>query len=100
MEEQKISFNKEAADTLGIESAIILELYKSIKFNESLDEVDLFKVIKSECSFMSDDKIKSNFEKLKKLKLITFNSNKTHPIEGCLFVCTKNGCLMMTSTKY
>lgn len=77
MEEQKISFNKEAADTLGIESAIILELYKSIKFNESLDEVDLFKVIKSECSFMSDDKIKSNFEKLKKLKLITFNSNKT-----------------------
>ena len=72
MGDHKITFEKEVAETLGIEAAIILELYKSKKFDESLDEKKLFNLIASECSFIEIDNLKANFDKLKRVKLIEF----------------------------
>ncbi len=77
MGDHKITFEKEVAETLGIEAAIILELYKSKKFDESLDEKKLFNLIASECSFIEIDNLKANFDKLKRVKLIEFKSQKS-----------------------
>jgi predicted DNA-binding transcriptional regulator AlpA len=38
--DNKIIFEKEVAETLGIEAAIILELYKAKEFDDSLSERD------------------------------------------------------------
>jgi hypothetical protein len=74
--DNKIIFEKEVAETLGIEAAIILELYKAKEFDDSLSERDFFNQIAAECSFVNTEILKSNFEKLKKVNLIKFDSNK------------------------
>ena len=76
MGDNKIIFEKEVAETLGIEAAIILELYKAKEFDDSLCEKDLFNQIATECSFINSKILASNFEKLKKVKLIKFDSNQ------------------------
>ena len=76
MGDNKIIFEKEVAETLGIEAAIILELYKAKEFDDSLSEKDLFNQIAAECSFINSKILASNFEKLKKVKLIKFDSNQ------------------------
>ena len=76
MGDNKIIFEKEVAETLGIEAAIILELYKTKEFDDSLSEKDIFKQIAAECPFINTKTLTSNFEKLKKVKLIKLKSNQ------------------------
>lgn len=79
MNKEKISFEKEVAETLGINTAIILELYKSLNFKSHLPKDKLLELIQSECPFMDRKEIETSFEKLLKVKLIKTdpgNSNK------------------------
>ena len=76
MGDNKIIFEKEVAETLGVEAAIILELYKAKEFDDSLSERDFFNQMAAECSFINTEILKSNFEKLKKVNLIKFVSNQ------------------------
>ena len=79
MNKEKISFEKEVAETLGINTAIILELYKSLNFKSHLPKDKLLELIQSECPFMDRKEIETSFEKLLKVKLIKAapgNANK------------------------
>ena len=52
MGDKKISFSEEVAETLGLESAVILDLYnKNILNNNSYD--DLFTAIKENATYLS-----------------------------------------------
>ena len=76
MLDEKISFEKEVAETLGIESAIILEIYKLKNINNSLAEEDFYNQVLAQCSFIDLKVIKQSFEKLKRINLIKFKSDK------------------------
>jgi len=66
---KKISFSKEVADTLGLESAVILDLYnQNILNTDSYD--DLSSSIKENAAYLSTEKIKSSVDKLVKYKFI------------------------------
>ena len=77
MGDKKISFSKEVAETLGLESAIILDLFnQNILNNNSYD--DLFSSIKENAKYLSAAKIKSSIDKLVKYNFINVhNANKT-----------------------
>ena len=65
MGDKKISFSEEVAETLGLESAVILDLYnKNILNNNSYD--DLFTAIKENATYLSAETIKSSVDKLVK----------------------------------
>jgi hypothetical protein len=67
--DKKISFSEEVAETLGLESAVILDLYnKNILNNNSYD--DLFTAIKENATYLSTEIIKSSVDKLVKYKFI------------------------------
>ena len=69
MGDKKISFSEEVAETLGLESAVILDLYnKNILNNNSYD--DLFTAIKENATYLSAETIKSSVDKLVKYKFI------------------------------
>ena len=69
MGDKKISFSKEVAETLGLESAIILDLFnQNILNNNSYD--DLFSSIKENAKYLSAAKIKSSIDKLVKYNFI------------------------------
>ena len=69
MGDKKISFSEEVAETLGLESAVILDLYnKNILNNNSYD--DLFNAIKENATYLSAETIKSSVDKLVKYKFI------------------------------
>ena len=69
MGDKKISFSEEVAETLGLESAVILDLYnKNILNNNSYD--DLFSAIKENAKYLSSETIKSSVDKLVKYKFI------------------------------
>ena len=69
MGDKKISFSEEVAETLGLESAVILDLYnKNILNNNSYN--DLFNAIKENATYLSAETIKSSVDKLVKYKFI------------------------------
>jgi len=66
----KFSFSKDVAETLGLETAIILELYQKHKSQISGNSEKFLSTINQELPFISQSKIKSSFDKLLKYKLI------------------------------
>ena len=67
---EKISFSKDVADTLGVESAIILELYQTHKISNSRD-VDAMKESLSDIApFLDQNNLEKNINKLIKYKFI------------------------------
>ncbi len=66
----KLSFSKEVAETLGLESAIILELYKTNKISNSRSIDDLLESIRNEASFLPHPAIEESLQKLIKYKFI------------------------------
>ena len=63
MKKIKISFSREVAETLGLESAIILELFnQNLLDNSSYD--DLVLSINENANYLDDEKIESSIEKL------------------------------------
>ncbi len=72
-----LSFSKEVAETLGLESAIILELYKTNKIFNSRSIEDLIESVKIEAPFLSNVAIEENLHKLRRVKLIEFKSQKS-----------------------
>ena len=61
---EKISFSKDVADTLGVESAIILELYQTHKISNSRD-VDAIKESLSDIApFLDQNNLEKNINKL------------------------------------
>ena len=72
MGDKKISFSKEVADTLGLESAVILDLYNQNILNTASYD-DLFSSIKENAAYLSTEKIKSSVDKLVKYKFVIVN---------------------------
>ncbi len=80
MKKIKISFSREVAETLGLESAVILELFnQNLLDNSSYD--DLVLSINENAHYLDDGKIESSIEKLlrmigcrlmKRLKLLVW----------------------------
>ena len=72
----RISFSKDVAETLGIEAAIILELYQQNKITYS-DDSELFKsLVKQKLPFIEHALIEACLKKLLHYKLIS-NTQKT-----------------------
>jgi len=72
--DKKISFSKEVAETLGLESAVILDLYnQKVLDNNSYD--NLLSSIEENAKYLSVEKIKSAIDKLVKYKFITVREN-------------------------
>ena len=63
MSDKKINFEKEVAETLGIEAAVILELYQLKNFDNSITEKNFFDHAIDECSFMTSDAINKSIDK-------------------------------------
>ena len=72
-----LSFSKEVAETLGLESAIILELYKTNKIFNSRSIEDLIESVKIEAPFLSNAAIEESLQKLIKYKFININPNSS-----------------------
>jgi hypothetical protein len=74
----RISFSKDVAETLGIEAAIILELYQQNKITYSGDS-ELFKtLVKQELPFIEHALIEACLKKLLNYKLISNSQEITY----------------------
>jgi hypothetical protein len=70
MSDDKISFSKEVAETLSIESAIILQKTKENKY-KNISSIDkLITALKNELSFIDDSVIKNSINELARFKLL------------------------------
>ena len=76
MENKHLSFSAEVAETLGIESAIILDLYKQNKLDNISSYEDLINSILKHISFIEISIIKSSLDKLIKFDLIKMVDSK------------------------
>ena len=76
MENKHLSFSAEVAETLGIESAIILDLYKQNKLDNISSYEDLINSILKHISFIEISIIKSSLDKLIKFDLIKMADSK------------------------
>ena len=76
MENKYLSFSAEVAETLGIESAIILDLYKQNKLDDISSYEDLINSILKHISFIEISIIKSSLDKLIKFDLIKMVDSK------------------------
>ncbi|MAD48247.1 MAG: hypothetical protein CMQ53_02715 [Gammaproteobacteria bacterium] len=75
---EKISFSKEVAETLGVESAIILELYQTKKIKNEKDIDRLTESITEIAPFLEKKIIESSISKLIKYKFIDAYKNKSN----------------------
>ena len=70
MSDDKISFSKEVAETLSIESAIILQKTKENKY-KNISSIDkLITTLKNELSFIDDSVIKNSINELARFRLL------------------------------
>lgn len=70
MSDDKISFSKEVAETLSIESAIILQKTKENKY-KNISSIDkLITALKNELSFIDDSVIKNSINELARFRLL------------------------------
>jgi len=76
LENKYLSFSAEVAETLGIESAIILDLYKQNKLDNISSYEDLINSILKHISFIEISIIKSSLDKLIKFDLIKMVDSK------------------------
>tara|TARA_Y100001970_G_scaffold32799_1_gene40681 strand:+ start:2764 stop:3594 length:831 start_codon:yes stop_codon:yes gene_type:complete len=72
----ELSFSKEIAETLGIESAIILNLYKENKLDDVSSTQGIFESVRKNISFIDDQTINSCITKLIKFNLLKIESTK------------------------
>ena len=70
MSDDKISFSKEVAETLSIESAIILQKTKENKYKNISSTDKLLTALKNELSFMDDSVIKNSINELARFRLL------------------------------
>ena len=70
MSDDKISFSKEVAETLSIESAIILQKTKENKYKNISSKDKLLTALKNELSFIDDSVIKNSINELARFKLL------------------------------
>ena len=70
MSDDKISFSKEVAETLSIESAIILQKTKENKYKNISSSDKLLTALKNELSFMDDSVIKNSINELARFRLL------------------------------
>ena len=70
MSDDKISFSKEVAETLSIESAIILQKTKENKYKNISSKDKLLTALKNELSFIDDSVIKNSINELSRFKLL------------------------------
>ena len=82
MSDDKISFSKEVAETLSIESAIILQKTKENKFKNIGSKDKLITALKNELSFIDDSVIKNSINELARFKLLDndLTEKKLHPL--------------------
>jgi hypothetical protein len=71
----RISFSREVAETIGLESAIILEYLKSKKINISNPVKDLVNLVKNDLPFIDHEIVKKSIDKLVNYKLIPNSDN-------------------------
>ena len=78
--EENLSFSKEVAETLGLECAIILNLFKKNKLNEISSYENILESISNNIPFMNQNVIEESVNKLNKFNLIELNqkSQKNH----------------------
>ena len=76
MKNKDLSFSAEVAETLGLESAIILDLYKQNKLDNISSYEDLINSILKHISFIEISIIKSSLDKLIKFDLIKMADSK------------------------
>ncbi len=69
MSDDKISFSKEVAETLSIESAIILQKTKENKYKNISSKDKLLTALKNELSFIDDSVIKNSINELASIRL-------------------------------
>ena len=70
MSDDKISFSKEVAETLSIESAIILQKTKENKYKNISSKDKLLTALKNELSFIDDSVIKNSINELARFRLL------------------------------
>ncbi len=78
MENDNLSFSAQIAETIGLESAVILDFYNSKKNNPIKSHEDIIQDIKKKFSFISNEKIEECLTKLGKFGLID-HLNKNTP---------------------
>ena len=76
MNKNELSFSKEIAETLGIECAIILSLYKDNKLDDISSKQALLESVKKNISFIDDQTINSCLTKLIKFNLLKIQNIK------------------------
>ena len=70
MSDDKISFSKEVAETLSIESAIILQKTKENKYKNISSKNKLLTALNNELSFIDDSVIKNSINELARFRLL------------------------------
>jgi hypothetical protein len=75
----RISFSREVAETIGLESAIILEYLKSKKIDISNPVKDLVNLVKNDLPFIHHEIVKKSVDKLVNYKLIPNSVNNNEP---------------------
>jgi hypothetical protein len=73
---KKLSFSIEVAETLGLESAIILNLYQQNKLEDISSYKNLLDSVLFHISFIDISKVKDSLDKLIKFDLIQINGSK------------------------
>ena len=76
LNKNELSFSKEIAETLGIESAIILSLYKDNKLDDISSKQGLLESVKKNISFIDDQTINSCLTKLIRFNLLKIQNIK------------------------
>ena len=74
--DKKLSFSIEVAETLGLESAIILNLYQQNKLEDISSYKNLLDSVLVHISFIDISKLKDSLDKLIKFDLIQINGSK------------------------
>ena len=70
LNKNELTFSKEIAETLGIESAVILNLYKENKLDDISSMQGLLESVKKNISFFDDQTINTCLAKLIKFNLL------------------------------
>ncbi len=70
LNKNELTFSKEIAETLGIESAVILNLYKENSLDDISSMQGLLESVKKNISFLDDQTINTCLEKLVKFNLL------------------------------
>ena len=68
--EENLSFSKEVAETLGLECAIILNLFKKNKLNEISSYENILESISNNIPFMNQNVIEESVNKLNKFRMV------------------------------